>query len=347
MTSISPSLSDTNSESDAPLVSVRDLRVHFPIYSTGVLRRQVGTVRAVDGVSFDIPRGETLGLVGESGCGKSSTGRALVRLIPTTSGEIYFEGEPITSIKGRQLRDLRARMQIVFQDPHSSLNPRMTVEDIIGEPLEIRGMSKPDIEDRVRDLLDLVGLSSTFADRYPHAFSGGQRQRIGVARALALNPSFLVLDEPIAALDVSIQAQVLNLLRRLQRELGLTYLFIAHDLAAVRHLSDRVAVMYLGEIVEVAPVDQLFADPQHPYTKALMSAVPVADPDVESERRRIVLTGEVGSAADPPPGCRFHPRCPHASEICSTRKPELVHLGNGHSVAKCCEACTPRAFEVT
>lgn len=324
-----------------PLISVRDLRVHFPVYSEGVLRKEVNTIRAVDGVSFDIARGETLGLVGESGCGKSSTGRALVRLIPTTSGEIYFEGRRIDQLRGRELREMRARMQIVFQDPQSSLNPRMTVGEIVGEPLAIRGVGAEERRARIRELLGLVGLDASFATRYPHAFSGGQRQRIGVARALALNPSFVVLDEPIAALDVSIQAQVLNLLRRLQRELDLTYLFIAHDLAVVRHVSDRVAVMYLGEIVEVAGVDELFRNPVHPYTQALMSAVPVPDPDIEMGRRRIVLEGEVASAADPPPGCRFHPRCSHATEICATHSPELVDVGGGHLVAFCCDACTP------
>lgn len=324
-----------------PLVSVRDLRVHFPVFSEGLLRKEVGKIRAVDGVSFDIAQGEALGLVGESGCGKSSTGRALVRLIPVTSGEIYFEGQRIDGLSGRNLRGLRTRMQIVFQDPQSSLNPRMTVGDIIGEPLEIQGVGRNERRERVHELLRLVGLAEGFASRYPHAFSGGQRQRIGVARALALNPSFVVLDEPVAALDVSIQAQVLNLLRRLQRELGLTYLFIAHDLAAVRHLSDRVAVMYLGEIVELAHVDELYRNPRHPYTQALMSAVPIPDPDIEVGRERIRLKGEVASAADPPTGCRFHTRCPFATDICTTHSPELVDVGGGHLVAYCCDACTP------
>jgi len=315
------------------LVSVRDLRKHFPIMK-GVFRRQVGAVRAVDGVSFDIHRGETLGLVGESGSGKSTTGRVILQLDPATEGKVYFEDIELTAIKGNRLRTLRPRMQMIFQDPHASLNPRMTVGSIIGEPLmehnEAKGRER---RQRIEELLSLVGLEPTHANRYPHEFSGGQRQRIGIARAIALNPDFIVCDEPIAALDVSIQAQVVNLLEDLQDVLGLTYLFISHDLSMVRHIADRVAVMYLGKIMELADVDQLYTTPKHPYTVALLSAVPVPDPKVEATRERIILQGDIPSPANPPPGCVFNTRCPIAQERCVVEVPEWRQLDAGQWVA--------------
>jgi oligopeptide transport system ATP-binding protein len=315
------------------LVSVKDLKKHFPIVK-GTLRRQVGAVKAVDGVTFDVYRGETLGLVGESGSGKSTTGRAILQLETATSGSITFEGHELTRLKGEKLRDLRPRMQMVFQDPHASLNPRMTVGSIIAEPLvehnKARGRER---RQRVEELLSLVGLEPKHANRYPHEFSGGQRQRIGIARAIALNPDFIVCDEPIAALDVSIQAQVVNLLENLQDVLRLTYLFISHDLSMVRHIADRVAVMYLGRIMELTDVDSLYNKPKHPYTKALLSAVPVPDPEVESARKRIILAGDIPSPADPPPGCVFNTRCPIAQERCSREVPEFRELGKGQWVA--------------
>ena len=315
------------------MVDVKGLKKHFPIMK-GVFRRQVGAVRAVDGVSFQIYRGETLGLVGESGSGKSTTGRAILQLEPVTEGTIMFENHDLTALKGEDLRALRPRMQMVFQDPHASLNPRMTVGTIIGEPLTEHNQAKGDErQQRIGELLSLVGLEPKHANRYPHEFSGGQRQRIGIARAIALNPDFIVCDEPIAALDVSIQAQVVNLLENLQDVLGLTYLFISHDLSMIRHIADRVAVMYLGKIMELTDVDTLYRDPKHPYTKALLSAVPVPDPEVEATRRRVILEGDIPSPANPPPGCVFSTRCPIAQERCSLEVPEFRQLGPGRWVA--------------
>jgi len=315
------------------LVSVRGLKKHFPIMK-GVFRRQVGAVRAVDGVTFDIYRGETLGLVGESGSGKSTAGRVILQLDHATEGEIKFEGIELTVTKGDKLRRLRPRMQMIFQDPHASLNPRMTVASIIGEPLTEHNRAKgEDRKKRIEELLSLVGLQPKHANRYPHEFSGGQRQRIGIARAIALNPDFIVADEPIAALDVSIQAQVVNLLEDLQDVLGLTYLFISHDLSMVRHIADRVAVMYLGKIMELGTVDQLYTRPKHPYTRALLSAVPVPDPKIEAERKRVILEGDIPSPANPPPGCPFNTRCPEAEDICSEKVPEWRELDSGHWVA--------------
>ena len=315
------------------LVSVQGLKKHFPIMA-GVFRRQVGAVRAVDGVTFDIYRGETLGLVGESGSGKSTCGRVILQLDDATEGTVTFEGVELTETTGEALRKIRPRMQMVFQDPHASLNPRMTVGSIIGEPLKEHGEGKgPERQKRVEELLSLVGLDPTHANRYPHEFSGGQRQRIGVARAIALNPDFIICDEPIAALDVSIQAQVVNLMENLQDLLGLTYLFISHDLSMVRHIADRVAVMYLGKIMELAPVDSLYSTPLHPYTQALLSAVPVPDPVVEDDRQRIILEGDVPSPANPPPGCPFNTRCPMAQDLCRVEEPEWKEYAPSHWAA--------------
>jgi oligopeptide transport system ATP-binding protein len=317
----------------ASLVQVKNLKMHFPIYQ-GVIRRQVGTVKAVDGVDFDIHKGETLGLVGESGCGKSTTGRALLRLYEVTDGEIFFAGTNIAPLRGEALRQIRPGMQMVFQDPHASLNPRMTVGSIIAEPLQEHGLLQGrEREIRVEALLDAVGLDINFANRYPHEFSGGQRQRIGIARALALNPEFIVCDEPIAALDVSIQAQVVNLLEDLQQRFGLTYLFISHDLSMVRHIANRVAVMYLGKIVELADRQSLYSRPQYPYTQALLSAVPIPNPVVEASRQRTILTGDVPSPANPPSGCNFRTRCPIAAEICAQQDPEWREIETGRYVA--------------
>ena len=317
-----------------PLVEVRDLKMHFPIYA-GLLRRQVGAVKAVDGVSFDILEGETLGLVGESGCGKSTCGRAVLRLYDITGGEIVIDGTAIGAESQRSLRRMRPTMQMVFQDPQASLNPRMTVGAIIGEPLdEHTSMSARDKRDRVGELMDQVGLNRRFINRYPHEFSGGQRQRIGIARALALNPKFIVCDEPIAALDVSIQAQVVNLLEELQDALGLTYLFISHDLSMVRHIADRVAVMYLGKIAELAPRDALYDTPLHPYTQALLSAVPEPDPaQAGRQRDRIVLEGDVPSPANPPEGCNFCTRCPSVMDVCRRADPPFREVAPGHFTA--------------
>ena len=315
------------------LLNVSELCVHFPIYK-GVFRRQVGTIRAVDGVSFTVKRGETLGLVGESGCGKSTTGRAVLRLYKPTSGRIVFEGREIHALEGEPLRAMRPRMQMIFQDPQASLNPRMTVGSIVAEPLQEHGVLDPKgRQAKVNELLDAVGLSRRFADRYPHEFSGGQRQRIGIARALALEPSFIVCDEPIAALDVSIQAQVVNLLEDLQDRLGLTYLFISHDLSMVRHICDTVAVMYLGQIVELAARDQLYANPRHPYSQALLSAVPIPNPRIEATRQPIILKGDVPSPAKPPSGCRFRTRCPVAQPRCAEEAPLFRKLDDGRGVA--------------
>ena len=316
-----------------PLLRVENLTRHFPIMQ-GVFRRQVGTVKAVDGLDFEIRERETLGLVGESGCGKSTAGRVILRLHDATAGRIVFRGADITRIEGEALRRLRPRMQMIFQDPQDSLNPRMTVGSIVGEPLLEHGTAGIGaLRSRVEELLEAVGLDPGFANRYPHEFSGGQRQRIGVARALALNPEFIVCDEPIAALDMSIQAQVVNLLEDLQERLGLTYLFISHDLGMIRHIADRVAVMYLGRIVELAPSDALYREPRHPYTRALLSAVPIHDPEREAHRERIILSGDVPSPANPPPGCRFSTRCPMAASECSQHEPEWRELHPGHWAA--------------
>jgi oligopeptide transport system ATP-binding protein len=313
------------------LVRVDNLKKHFPITRGIVIQRQVGAIKAVDGITFDIYRGETLGLVGESGCGKSTTGRTVLQLYRPTEGEVYFEGESLVEMKGEALRRQRRKMQMIFQDPYASLNPRMTVGSIIGEPLEVHNVAAgKERQERVQELLKLVGLNPYFVNRYPHEFSGGQRQRIGVARALALNPSFIVCDEPISALDVSIQAQVVNLLEDLQKSLELTYLFIAHDLSMVRHIGTRVAVMYLGKIVELTDRDTLYANPQHPYTEALLSAVPIPDPVVEEKRERIILKGDVPSPANPPAGCNFSTRCPKVMQVCSEQDPEFKEIAPGH-----------------
>jgi oligopeptide transport system ATP-binding protein len=316
------------------LVHVRDLKMHFPITQGIIFQRRVGAVKAVDGVSFDIIKGETLGLVGESGCGKSTTGRAILQLYRPTAGDVLFDGENLTELKGEQLRRMRRRMQMIFQDPYASLNPRMTVGDIIGEPLVVHNISKGnERRERVQDLLRVVGLNPYFVNRYPHEFSGGQRQRIGVARALAVNPDFIICDEPISALDVSIQAQIINLLEDLQAEFDLTYLFIAHDLSVVRHISDRVAVMYLGKIVELTDRAELYENPLHPYTQALLSAVPIPDPVVEEQRQRIILEGDVPSPVNPPIGCNFSTRCPVVMDICKEQDPEFLDSGDGHWAA--------------
>ncbi len=318
-----------------PILKVKDLKVHFPVNQGIVFQKQVATVKAVDGVSFELGRGETLGLVGESGCGKSTTGLAVLRMQAATSGSIEFEGQDITRHTKDQMRPLRRRMQMVYQDPYGSLNPRMKVRNIVGEPLEVHGLNtnRGEYEDRVAKLLSTVGLLPDMADRYPHEFSGGQRQRIGIARALALEPSLIICDEPVSALDVSIQAQVVNVFVELQQRLGLSYLFIAHDLAVVRHVSDRIAVMYLGRIVEVATREDLYRTPLHPYTVALLAAVPVADPVIEASRKRVIVVGEVPSAMNPPSGCRFHTRCPQAVERCKVDDPVMRDLGGGRSVA--------------
>jgi oligopeptide transport system ATP-binding protein len=315
------------------LVEVKDLVMHFPIYS-GIFRRRAGEVRAVDGVSFDIVEGETLGLVGESGCGKSTVGRAVLRLYDITAGSVMIDGAEIGDAPMADLRSKRPTMQMVFQDPQACLNPRMTVAHIIGEPLdEHTKLSKDQKLQKIHDLMDAVGLNRNFANRYPHEFSGGQRQRIGIARALALNPKFIVCDEPIAALDVSIQAQVVNLLEELQDQFGLTYLFISHDLSMVRHIADRVAVMYLGKVVELADRDALYDDPKHPYTQALLSAVPEPNPSKESGSDRIVLRGDVPSPSNPPSGCNFSTRCPQAMDICRQIDPEFRQLPDGRFAA--------------
>jgi oligopeptide transport system ATP-binding protein len=335
MMAVAPTPSQTTDGAPGgALLQVQDLVMHFPLTQGIIFQRKVGAVRAVDGLSFSIRKGETMGLVGESGCGKSTTGRAILQLHRPTSGTVQFEGVELTRLKGEPLRKMRRQMQMIFQDPYASLNPRMTVGSIIGEPLDIHNLARgKEKQQRVEELLRVVGLNPYFANRYPHEFSGGQRQRIGIARALAVNPSFIVCDEPISALDVSIQAQIINLLEELQDEFGLTYLFIAHDLSVVRHISDRIAVMYLGKIVEVADRLELYENPLHPYTKALLSAVPIPDPAIERKRERIILTGDVPSPVAPPPGCRFHTRCPLADTICREQEPEFREVTPGHWAA--------------
>jgi len=317
------------------VLEVRDLKVHFPVMAGAIVRRQVGSVKAVDGVSFDVRRGETLGLVGESGCGKSTTGLAVLKMLDITSGQVIFEGEDISGHDRARMRPIRRRMQMVYQDPFGSLNPRMKVAEIVGEPLEVHGMSgdRGAYRKRVAGLLDMVGLLPDMADRYPHEFSGGQRQRIGIARALALEPTLIICDEPVSALDVSIQAQVVNLFQDLQQRLGLTYIFIAHDLAVVRHISHRIAVMYLGRIVEIASSAELYREPLHPYTQALLAAIPIPDPEIEASRPQQIITGEVPSAMRPPPGCRFHTRCPRVMDACRNVDPPMREMGGGRAVA--------------
>jgi oligopeptide/dipeptide ABC transporter ATP-binding protein len=318
-----------------PLVRVENLTVHFPIQRAGFRKRQEKVVHAVEDVSFEIRKGETLGLVGESGSGKSTTGRAILLKVKPTAGKVFFKGKDVTSVTGEDLRRLRRNMQLVFQDPYASLNPRMKVIDIVAEPLVVHGIVKRsrDAYDRVRELLDLCGLSGDAADRYPHAFSGGQRQRIGIARALALEPEFIVADEPVSALDVSIRAQIVNLLQELQQELGLTYLFIAHDLSIVRHISHRVAIMYCGKIVEIADRAQIYEDAKHPYTEALLSAVPIPDPAIQQDRQRIMLPGEIPNPINPPGGCRFHTRCPIVQPRCMEEEPPLEDKAIRHRAA--------------
>ena len=313
------------------MISVRNLKMYFPV--GGSLFEKKKTLKAVDDVSFDLYPGETFGLVGESGCGKTTVGRTIVRLYQPTAGQILLDGTDIAPLNEKEVLPYRSRMQMIFQDPYASLNPRMTVASIVGEPLRYQGMSAKDIDDRVRELVECVGLKEDHLNRYPHEFSGGQRQRIGIARALASKPDFIVCDEPISALDVSIQAQIINMLEELQARFGMTYLFVSHDLSMVRHISKRVAVMYLGHIVEMAPVNELYANMLHPYTKALMSAVPIADPDAAEKSKRIVLQGDVPQPINPPSGCPFRTRCPYADRACAEQIPELKDMGGGHMVA--------------
>ncbi|WP_460742910.1 ABC transporter ATP-binding protein [Mariniluteicoccus endophyticus] len=334
----------SNASRGEPILSARDLVKHYPI-KAGVLRRTVGHVKAVDGVSFDLYPGETLGIVGESGCGKSTLGRLLMRLEEPTSGTVRFNGVDMYAQRGAAMRRLRRDIQIVFQDPYTSLNPRKTVGDIVGEAYKIHpdAVPKQGVRKRVQELLDLVGLNPEHINRYPHQFSGGQRQRIGIARGIALNPKVLICDEPVSALDVSVQAQVVNLMERLQDELGLAYIFIAHDLSVVRHISDRVGVMYLGKLAELGDEDQIYATPTHPYTQALLSAVPVPDPTLRGKREEIVLSGDVPSPANPPAGCRFHTRCWKAQEVCKTQVPELALRPDGHTEhMSACHFAEPR-----
>ncbi len=320
--------------SNGYLLQVRGLKKYFPIMEGALIQRKTADVKAVDGLDFEVAEGETLGLVGESGCGKSTTGRTILQLYKPTAGEVLFRGRDLSKLSGEALRKLRADMQMIFQDPYASLNPRMTVGDIIGEPLEVHNIAKGKAKrERVQELLQTVGLNPYFINRYPHEFSGGQRQRVGIARAIAVQPAFIVCDEPISALDVSIQAQIINLLEELQERFHLTYLFIAHDLSVVRHISDRVAVMYLGKIMELTDRKTLYENPLHPYTRALLSAVPIPDPVIEEKRERIILTGDVPSPVKPPSGCRFHTRCPLAIPICKQIEPEWRDVGNEHYVA--------------
>ena len=321
--------------SEETLVDVKDLRMYFPVTEGAIISRVVAEVKAVDGVSFFIRRGETLGLVGESGCGKTTTGRCIIRLENPTDGKIVFHGQDLTELSQKQLIEARQKIQIIFQDPYSSLNPRMTIGDIIGEPMQVHGIIPDPVKrnNRVRELLTVCGLEVGFADRYPHEMSGGQRQRVGIARALAMDPEFIICDEAVSALDVSIQAQVINLLEDLREEYGLTYLFIAHDLSVVRHICHRVAVMYLGHMVELAECDVLFDNPMHPYTQALLEAVPIPDPDVEHDREHKVIRGEIPSPINPPSGCVFHPRCPLAVGGCKTEVPNFREVEPGHWVA--------------
>ena len=327
-------MSSTNGTGEV-LLEVKDLKMYFPVTAGIIFQRKIADVKAVDGLTFNIRKGETLGLVGESGCGKTTTGRAILQLYKPTQGNIIFEGQDLTQLSGSEMRAMRRKIQVIFQDPYGSLNPRMTCGDIVGEPLTVHKLTsnKGEYRDRVAELLEVVGLNPYMGDRYPHEFSGGQRQRIGIARALAVNPSFIVCDEPVSALDVSIQAQVINLLEDLQERFDLTYLFIAHDLSVVRHISDRVAVMYLGHIVELADRNELYENPLHPYTKALLSAVPIPDPAIEAQRERIILTGDVPSPMNPPPGCVFHTRCPVAIDDCQLEMPELREVEPDHWVA--------------
>ena len=322
-------------QNDDILLEVKDLKMHFPVSSGMLFQRTTAYVKAVDGVSFTVKRGETLGLVGESGCGKTTTGRCILQLYKPTAGQVIFEGQDLTSLKTKQMRAMRREMQVIFQDPYSSLNPRMTAGNIIGEPLIVHGLVKGKVEyrEKVAELLQNVGLNPYMADRFPHEFSGGQRQRIGVARALSVSPKFIVADEPVSALDVSIQAQIINLLEDLQERFNLTYLFIAHDLSVVRHISDRVGVMYLGHMVEMADRNEIYVNPVHPYTKALLSAVPIPDPVLDAQRERVMLTGEVPSPLNPPSGCVFHPRCPVANDRCSVDFPELREVEPNHHAA--------------
>ena len=315
------------------LLEVQDLVMNFPVKGTGVIKRTVGQVQAVSEVSFHLDTGETLGLVGESGCGKSTTGRAVLQLHKPTSGSVRYQGLELTTLNAKQMRPVRRDLQIVFQDPYASLNPKMPVNDIVGEPMRVHGIKGSEVLDRVGDLLARVGLNPEHGNRYPHEFSGGQRQRVGIARALALEPRVIILDEPVSALDVSVQAGVVNLLEELQDQLELSYLFIAHDLSVVRHISDRVAVMYLGKIVEIGTRADVYERPSHPYTQALLSSAPIADPEKERVRERIVLEGDVPSPIDPPSGCRFRTRCWKAQDICAAEVPELVDRGFGHPVA--------------
>ncbi len=334
-------LPDTQTQGNASspdgdiLLEVKNLKMYFPVSSGMLFQRTVAHIKAVDDVSFFVKRGETLGLVGESGCGKTTTGRCILQLYKPTEGQVIFEGQDLTQLSTRQMRTMRREMQVIFQDPYSSLNPRMTAGNIIGEPLVVHGLvdSKAEYRERVADLLQNVGLNPYMADRFPHEFSGGQRQRIGVARALSVAPKFIVADEPVSALDVSIQAQIINLLEDLQEQFNLTYLFIAHDLSVVRHISDRVGVMYLGHIVEMAERNEIYVNPVHPYTKALLSAVPIPDPVIDAQRERILLTGEVPSPLNPPSGCVFHPRCPIVIDECSQVTPELREVAPNHWAA--------------
>tara|TARA_B100000029_G_scaffold382265_2_gene377509 strand:- start:574 stop:1596 length:1023 start_codon:yes stop_codon:yes gene_type:complete len=322
-------------QNDDILIDVKNLQMYFPVSSGMLFQRTTAYVKAVDDVSFTVKRGETLGLVGESGCGKTTTGRCILQLYKPTAGQVLFNGQDLTTMTTKQMRGMRREMQVIFQDPYSSLNPRMTAGNIIGEPLIVHGLvnSKQEYREKVADLLVNVGLNPYMADRFPHEFSGGQRQRIGVARALSVSPSFIVADEPVSALDVSIQAQIINLLEELQEQFNLTYLFIAHDLSVVRHISDRVGVMYLGHMVEMAERNEIYRNPIHPYTKALLSAVPIPDPVLDAQRERVLLTGEVPSPLNPPSGCVFHPRCPVANDSCSATLPELREVEPEHHAA--------------